>query len=147
MFAATQASLLSLGIEAEHVPLGFAQSISDLLPDDSAIARTTEGKGGASELGLMAVGPQPQIDVLFYGTGTPRRLAILADLRVTFARAATAGPLPTPLRVVHANAANYGTFGSDLDLLVMDSKIVLNLLTCKFPSFNIRSSKKRFWSA
>ena len=93
---------------------------------------------------------EPQIDVLFYGTGTPRRLTILADLRATSASAANAGSLPLsmppPLRVVHANAANYGTFGSDLDLLVMDSKIVLNLLTCKFPSFYIRSSKKGFWS-
>jgi hypothetical protein len=30
---------------------------------------------------------------------------------------------------MHANAANYGVFGSDLDLLVDDAAIVLSLLT------------------
>ena len=132
-----KASLRLLGIEAEHVPLGFAPSLSDLLP--GAKLQTTR-----APMNLEYPPPlDPQIDVLFYGTSTPRRLEIIAELRaavdhVDVTEDSASGDMHAPhlslpppsLRVVHANAANFGTFGKDLDMLVMDSKIVLNLLTC-----------------
>ena len=54
-----------------------------------------------------------RLQVLFYGTLTPRRAKIVAALRAP----------PAPLRVVHANAANNGTFGPKLDALMLDAKV------------------------
>ena len=63
----------------------------------------------------------PQIDILFFGTATRHRLDLIAGLR---------GPDKVePLHLFHANAANFGVFGPELDLLLMDAKIILNLLT------------------
>jgi len=95
--AANVAALARIGIAAEYVPLGFAID-ADVVDSDTyaSIMKNT--------------------DVLFYGTATPHRLAVLAELRA-------AG-----LKVVHANAMNRGVFGADLEALVADAKIVLSLL-------------------
>ena len=95
--AANVAALAHIGIMAEYVPLGVAMDASTAKSD----VYSSNRKG---------------TDVLFYGTATPHRLAVLAELRV-------AG-----LRVVHANAMNRGVFGADLEALVADAKIVLSLL-------------------
>jgi len=89
----------SVGPEPVVVPLGFA-------PDAQVLAT-----GAARAPGTET------IDVLFYGTGTPRRLEVLAELR------------SRGIAVHHANAATFGVFGDDLDFLIGDSKIVLSLLT------------------
>jgi|MDSY01.1.fsa_nt_gb hypothetical protein len=100
-----------------HVPLGYAPSLMSAsgVVEGGALANTrSRAQEGA-------------IDVLFYGTATPRRLQILDELRSPGAQ--SGGDDGPPLRVMYANAANFGVFGEDLDALIMDAKIVLSLLT------------------
>jgi len=85
--------LEGFNITATHVPLGYSQTL--LLPHEAS---------------------PPQIDVLFYGTTLPRRLAIVDELR-------SAG-----IRVFYANVANNGVYGHDLDAYIRDAKIILSLL-------------------
>ena len=104
-------ALRRLGISnALHVPLGYAPSLTKLRSNTGAVSAVPPPSREGS------------IDVLFYGTPTPRRLEILSELR-----APAAGS--RPLRIVFANAANFGVFGEDLDALILDAKIVLSLLT------------------
>ena len=94
------ATLGGLDVAATHVPLGAAASW--VFPD--RFAATVAGSA---------------IDVLFYGTLTPRRAAVLREIR----------SFPNPQAVYHANAATDGTFGRALDALVLNADVVLNLRT------------------
>jgi hypothetical protein len=80
--------LRRLGVEAHYVPIGHHPRLERVVP----VA-------------------EQDIDVLFYGVGTPRRLAILSALR-------RAG-----LTVDHVN----GTFGTALDPIIARAKVVVNL--------------------
>ena len=83
-----QAALRSLGIDAEHVPLGFVQSMSDLLPQNPHDPHDPHDQHdqhdqhhqhdpassivfGPALSRLTPPGGEPQLDVLFYGTSTP----------------------------------------------------------------------------
>ena len=55
------------------------------------------------------------IDVLFYGTMTPHRRSVVNSLRAV------------GVHVFVPNVSNWGSYGLDLDLLVLRSKIVLSL--------------------
>ena len=121
------AALAQLGIAATLVPLGYSPALRvDPALKDALYKVRSEASEEATVVQCTQDVPSrsrgqtghEQIDVLFYGTLTPRRARVLADLRAS----------PAPLRVVHANAANNGTFGPALDLLLLDAKITLNLL-------------------
>ena len=113
---------------AQYVPLGYVPSMTSYYKgrysgnhSDCEVTNTQS---------IFCDRNEGSIDVLFYGTATPRRLEILEELR-------SASPVDDKgqntddrrLRVVWANAANFGVFGEELDELIMDSKIVLSLLT------------------
>ena len=121
------AALAQLGIAATLVPLGYSPAlrvdpalknalytVRSEASDEATVVQCTQDVPSRSR-GQTGY---EQIDVLFYGTLTSRRARLLAELRAP----------PAPLRVVHANAANNGTFGHALDLLLLDAKITLNLL-------------------
>ncbi|QNM96183.1 hypothetical protein [Chitinimonas koreensis] len=67
--------------------------------------------GWVPELGRIAVQPAEEVDVLFYGTMSPRRQAILDALRA---------------RGLHVRYA-YGVYGAERDALIGGAKLVLNL--------------------
>ncbi|MBO0878831.1 MAG: hypothetical protein J2P17_00240 [Mycobacterium sp.] len=80
--------LRARGVHAHYVPIGHHRCLQKVVP-----------------------APEKDVDVLFYGSGTPRRLAIVSALR-------RAG-----LRVVHID----GVYADALNAIIARAKVVLNL--------------------
>ena len=77
--------------------------------------------GFAPELRRIATVPQPEIDVLFYGSVNERRRKLLAGLEAAGLK-------------VHVA---FGVYGRDRDLLIARSKVVLNLHAFDSKTFEI----------
>lgn len=105
--------LLSTGIDAELVPLGFSSRMRS-----STFRVKHDGEQGVEQLS------DETIDVLFVGLETPSRKAIIDRIRA-------AG-----ITVVHPNAAGIELFGEDFDAASAKSKIVLSLNAFETPTGN-----------
>ena len=103
--AANVDALRQFGITARHVPLGTGALLNDTI--------------GHQHLHDEHSSWAPPIDVLFYGTLTPRRAEVLQELRSELA--------PHGFVVAHLSAGLNGLFGAALDSLLQRAKVVLNV--------------------